>query len=92
MSRILLQNPESGHRGTLGQKTLELPGAWAFDSAIAKSFRLTESKSVQFRMDSTDIFNHPNMGNPNFSINSTTPFGNIAAKGTTTGNSRLCSE
>jgi hypothetical protein len=86
-NQILLQNPQPGHRGTLGQKTLELPGQWQFDSAVSKSIRLKESKSLQFRMDATNIFNHPLLGtatasSPNFSLNSTTPFGSIQAKGT----------
>jgi len=80
--QILLQNPSPGRRGTLGQKTMELPGAWAFDASMAKRIRVRETKSLQFRVDATNVFNHPNMGNPNFDINSTTPFGSIQAKGT----------
>jgi hypothetical protein len=80
--QVLLQNPLPGHRGTLGQKTMELPGAWAFDAAMSKAVRITESKSVQFRMDATNIFNHPLMGTPNLTLNGTTPFGNIQSKGT----------
>jgi hypothetical protein len=80
--QVLLQNPLPGHRGTLGQKTLELPGAWAFDSAISKSIRITESKTMQFRMDATNVFNHPLLGSPNLSLNGTTPFGSIQTKGT----------
>jgi hypothetical protein len=79
--KILLQNPLPGRRGTLGQKTMELPGAWAFDAAMSKSVRITESKQVQFRVDATNIFNHPLMGNPNLSLNGTTPFGSIQSKG-----------
>jgi hypothetical protein len=90
--QILLQNPQPGHRGTLGQKTMELPGAWAFDAALSKTVRLTESKSFQLRVDATNVLNHPNIGTncgtgvncaPNFDINSTTQtFGNIQSKGT----------
>jgi hypothetical protein len=80
--QVLLQNPLPGHRGTLGQKTLELPGAWAFDAAMSKSVRLTEAKRLQFRVDATNIFNHPLLGTPNLTLNSTTPFGSIQMKGT----------
>jgi len=79
--QILLQNAKPGKRGTLGQKTLELPGAWAFDAAISKTVHITESKTVQVRMDATNIFNHPLLGNPTLDINSTTPFGSISSKG-----------
>jgi hypothetical protein len=80
--QILLQNPLPGRRGTLGQKTLELPGAWAFDAAMSKSLRITEAKRLQFRVDATNVFNHPLLGTPNFNMNSTTPFGSIQTKGT----------
>src|SRR5262249_57233832 len=66
--QILLQNPTPGHRGTLGQKTVEMPGTWAYDGAMTKSIRLTESKRLQFRMDAINVLNHPNMGAPNFSL------------------------
>jgi len=92
--QILLQNPQPGRRGTLGQKTMELPGAWAFDAAMTKLIRITESKSLQFRLDATNVLNHPNIGPqsscgsttvlcaPNLNINSTSqPFGNIQSKG-----------
>jgi hypothetical protein len=51
--------------------------AWAFDAAMSRSVKVTESKTVQFRMDTTNVFNHPLMGTPNLSLNSTTPFGSI---------------
>jgi hypothetical protein len=80
--QILLQNPTPGHRGTLGQKTIELPGTWAYDGAMIKQIRLTESKRLQFRMDAINVLNHPNIGAPNLNLTSTNPFGSIQAKGT----------
>jgi hypothetical protein len=49
--QILLQNPKPGTRGTLGRQTLELPGSWTFDAALSKTVKVSESKSVQVRMD-----------------------------------------
>jgi hypothetical protein len=86
--QILLQNPVPGRRGTLGQKTMELPGTWAYDGALTKTMRLTESKRLQLRVDATNVLNHPNIptvgqtGTPNLALVSTTPFGSIQAKGT----------
>jgi hypothetical protein len=77
---MLLQNPQPGKRGTLGRQTMELPGQWAFDAAISKTVRISESKSVQIRMDATNIFNHPVPGAPSLSINGDTPFGYIQSK------------
>jgi hypothetical protein len=60
---------------------MELPGAWAFDAAISKSIQISEGKSLKVRMDATNIFNHPLLGQPTLNINNTTPFGDISAKG-----------
>jgi hypothetical protein len=37
------------------------PGAWTFDMAVSKNFRLTERFNLEFRAESFDIFNHHNM-------------------------------
>ena len=78
---ILLQNPKPGKRGTLGRQTMELPGSWAFDAALSKSVKVSEGKSLQVRMDATNIFNHPVPSNPILNMNGNTPFGSIQDKG-----------
>ena len=78
---IVLQNPKPGTRGTIGRQTIEVPGTWAFDANIGKTFRISESKSVQVRIDATNILNHPNAGTPSLSINSQNPLGYIGSKG-----------
>ena len=80
--RILLQNPRPGTRGTVGRQTIALPGVWSFDGNLSKTFRITESKSAQVRVDATNVLNHPTPGTPSLSINSQNPFGYISAKGT----------
>ena len=83
-SQIVLQNPLPGHRGTLGQRAIELPGTWRFDANMQKSLKLAESKTLEFRMDAYDILNHAEPGAPILSIN-TANFGQItgaAAKST----------
>ena len=57
--QLLLQNPLPGNRGTLGMSSLEAPGRWRFDANVAKSIKVTERKSLQFRLDATNVFNHP---------------------------------
>jgi hypothetical protein len=78
--QILLQNPLPGNRGTLGRQTIENPGSWDFDANISKTFRITESKSVQLRVDATNILNHPVPNNPAFSINGANILGYISGK------------
>jgi hypothetical protein len=56
---ILLQNPLPGNRGTLGFSSLEGAGRWRFDASVAKGVNLAETKSLQFRVDITNVFNHP---------------------------------
>jgi hypothetical protein len=80
-NQIVLQNPQPGTRGTLGRQTMENPGSWDFDANIRKTFRLTESKSIQVRMDATNILNHPTPSAPTLNINSTNAFGLISGKG-----------
>jgi hypothetical protein len=70
---IVLQNPKPGTQGTLGQSTFEMPGTWRFDANLSKNIKLTETKSLQLRMDATNVLNHPNPLPiaPAISINST---------------------
>ena len=79
--QILLQNPKPGTRGSLGLANLELPGSWSFDASMSKSVYLSEAKSLQFRFDSTNVFNHPVPSTPILNINGNTPFGSIQDKG-----------
>jgi hypothetical protein len=78
---IVLQNPLPGKRGTLGQNTLRNVGNYTLDANISKQFRISESKSVQLRIDTSNVLNHPTPGAPQFSINANNnPFGQITTK------------
>ena len=77
---VVLENPQPGNRGTAGRQTIEYPGTWDIDANIRKSFRISESKSVQVRFDATNILNHPGINNPTLNINATNNFGYIADK------------
>jgi hypothetical protein len=78
---IVLQHPQPGTRGTLGQNTMRQIGNFALDTSLSKQFRITESKSIQVRIDTTNVLNHPTPNQPSFNMNSTvTPFGQISGK------------
>jgi hypothetical protein len=64
-SQVLLQNPLPGKRGTLGLRGIEGPGRWRFDANISKSVKISETKNLQFRLDATDVLNHPEPNTPN---------------------------
>jgi hypothetical protein len=78
---IVLQNPLPGNRGNLGQNVIELPGSWSLDTSMSKAFRISETKRLQFRLDATNILNHPEPADPILNINNNNvPFGNIDMK------------
>jgi hypothetical protein len=79
-SVIVLQHPEPGKRGTLGNNTVMGFGSYRFDANLSKSFQVSESKSVQLRLDAQNVLNHPQPANPNLSITGGTYFGAIASK------------
>jgi outer membrane receptor protein involved in Fe transport len=58
--------PAVGTRGTLGRNTIEGPGLVTFDPSITKSFPLNAdgSRSIQFRTEIFNVFNHPNFAIP----------------------------
>jgi len=60
----LLQNPVPGTQGNLGSFTMHTFPRWTFDGNISKTFRISESKSLQFRMDALNMFNHPTPSDP----------------------------
>jgi hypothetical protein len=75
-NQVVLENPLPGNRGTLGQRVVEGPGRWRFDANMRKQFRVAEAKSLEFRLDASDIFNHPEPANPTLDINNVN-FGQI---------------
>jgi hypothetical protein len=56
--------PAAGTFGNLGRNTVYGPGFADVDLALIKNTKLTERMNLQFRLDSFDLFNHPNFGQP----------------------------
>jgi hypothetical protein len=59
---VLLQYSKPGEVGNLGFGNFKAYGNWSMDMSASKSFNLSESKSVQVRVDTTNVFNHPTPG------------------------------
>lgn len=59
---IILQNPLPGTRGNFGFNRIYGLGSWNVDMALSKAIKIVEGKSLQFRVDVTNIFNHPTPG------------------------------
>lgn len=54
----LFSLPALGQFGTAARRFFSGPGMLNFDVALQKNLRLTESKSLQFRMETFNAFNH----------------------------------
>lgn len=55
----------AGVDGNLGRNTLLSPGFNNFDFAVVKNITFMEDKTLQFRAEFFNIFNHPNFAAPN---------------------------
>jgi hypothetical protein len=58
-SVIVFQKAEPGVRGNFNVNQLTGPGRWSLDMAMSKNIEFMEGKSINFRVDVTNIFNHP---------------------------------
>jgi hypothetical protein len=85
-SVIVLQHPQPGKKGTLGNNTIIGLGSYRFDANLSKSFRISESKTVQVRLDAQNVLNHPQpnlntaAGGTALSITGGDYFGRMGAK------------
>ena len=50
--------PDLGHVGTAARRFFHGPGVANFDAALHKAVRLTESRSLELRLEAFNVFNH----------------------------------
>jgi outer membrane receptor protein involved in Fe transport len=55
--------------GTLPRNAVFGPGNWTVDAALLKNFRLGDARYVQLRLEAYNVFNHPNLNNPDLTFN-----------------------
>jgi hypothetical protein len=69
----------AGQFGTAPRDLLRGPGTWQIDMAAGKTFPLWERGRLEFRSEFYNIFNHPQLGQPQSTFNpgNTTGFGSI---------------
>jgi len=79
-SIVVLQHPEPGKKGNLGNSTVVGLGSWRFDANLSKTFRIDESKSLALRIDMQNVLNHPQPTAPSLSITGGANFGQITSK------------
>jgi len=61
---------QAGQFGNAGRNIAQGPGLQQWDFSALKNFKVTESKTIQFRGELFNIFNHANLGLPENDINS----------------------
>jgi len=54
----VIVNKEPGKIGNMAPNSLTGPGRWTLDLAMSKSVEFMEGKSIDFRIDAQNIFNH----------------------------------
>jgi hypothetical protein len=71
--------PAKGAWGNAGRNTVVGPQLFQIDTSLAKDTRLTERMGLVFRADVFNVFNHPELGNPNLNFSSPATFGRITS-------------
>jgi hypothetical protein len=62
-----------GQIGNANRRFFHGPGLNNFDMALLKNTKITDSKSLEFRFEAFNVFNHAQFQNPNGNINSGAP-------------------
>ena len=75
---LVFRTTEPGELGNFRDQIFS-PGRWDLDAAVSKNLQIGERMAIEFRMDATNIFNHPHPADPNLSIQNGT-FGQIGSK------------
>jgi hypothetical protein len=65
--KVILQNPLPGRQGNFSSY-IEGLGSFSLDMGMTKSIQLTEGKSLNIRMNASNILNHPSPSSPAFNI------------------------
>ena len=68
--------PALGTTGNMGRVSLDPPGTWQFDLALARVFQIRESQRLEFRAEAYNVTNSFRPGNPVTNLNSN-QFGQI---------------
>jgi len=63
-------------RGNSGRDNLRGPGVTVYDANLVRKFHIKERMTAEFRLEATNVTNHPEWGNPSATVNTAT-FGQI---------------
>jgi Carboxypeptidase regulatory-like domain len=65
----------AGEFGDSPRNLLRGPGTWQVDMGVAKTFPIAERMQLEFRSEFYNIFNHPQLGQPQSTFSPTNPTG-----------------
>jgi hypothetical protein len=83
INRAAFSVPVNNTWGNAGADIVRGPGLFQIDTALSKRINLTERTNLMLRMEAFNVFNHPQLGNPN--VNFSSPlFGQITSISNTT--------
>jgi hypothetical protein len=60
--------PAKGTYGNLPRNDLRGPGYWRVDASLFKKFRVMNDQELEVRIESVNLLNHVNLGNPDSTI------------------------
>ena len=83
INKAAFSTPANDTWGNAGTDIVRGPGLLQIDTAISRRINLTERTNLMLRMEVFNVFNHPQLGNPN--VNFSSPlFGQITSISNTT--------
>jgi hypothetical protein len=65
-----IPNQANPRQGSLGRNSLRGFSLSQLDFAVRRQFRLSERANIQFKAEFFNLLNHPNFGNPSFTLSS----------------------
>jgi hypothetical protein len=85
LNRAAFAQPAPGQYGTLTRNSIRGPGAWKADLAVSRLFSWSGDQKVELRVETFNLFNTFNWGNPILTLNS----GNFGRIQTMAGDPRI---
>jgi hypothetical protein len=71
--------PANGQWGNAGRNIVDGPGLFQVDTALSRSIQIHEGSSLMFRLETFNVFNHPQLGKPNVNFSTPATFGRITS-------------
>jgi hypothetical protein len=78
LNKAAFAQPAAGTFGNLPINAVKGPGRWTIDLALSRTVKFTSTHSVELRLESFNLLNHFNWGNPATNLNLGT-FGRITS-------------